>query len=242
MASLAPWSILLADYARRFPLLPRAYPRDADGPAVVLPVADGWVRLLAVTPRQLRALVALVTGREPEPVPDRRPRARRLTTTAWPALRAAAARIAEGGVDLANLVDGRALASSRASRRCCRPSTQRCRRFGSLAGTALAKRRRDEVVAHGLRLGLPIAPVHRPEEFVVAEQTRVRGFFRRTDFPHLGAAPVAPFPCRLSATPVVLARPAPDARRGHRRLRAARACGARGPPPMPARRSTAFAS
>jgi crotonobetainyl-CoA:carnitine CoA-transferase CaiB-like acyl-CoA transferase len=78
-----------------------------------------------------------------------------------------------------------------------------------VAGRALSGRPRDQVVAHGLRLGLPIAPVHRPEEFVAAEQTRVRGFFRRTGFPLLGDAPVAPFPCNLAATPVALARPAP---------------------------------
>ena len=212
MASLAPWSIVLADYARRFPLFPHVYPRDADGPAVVLPVADGWVRLLAVTPRQLRALVALVTGREPEQPSERRASRETPHDTPWAALQAAVARIAEGGVDLANLVLG-AL-----SRLPVHPDLLPALRlalqtFRLLAGRALAHRRRDEVVAHGLRLGLPIAPVHRPEEFVGAEQTRVRDFFRRTGFPHLGDAPVAPFPCRLSATPAVLARPAPEPRR-----------------------------
>src|SRR5205085_708949 len=59
------------------------------------------------------------------------------------------------------------------------------RAFRALAGRGLAGRSRDDVVAHALRLGLPMAPVHRPEEFVGAEQTRARGFFRRTAFPHL---------------------------------------------------------
>jgi crotonobetainyl-CoA:carnitine CoA-transferase CaiB-like acyl-CoA transferase len=208
MASLAPWSVILADYARRFPLLPQALPRDADGPAVVLPVADGWVRLLAVTPRQLRALVALVTGREPEPMSARPAPHEAHPDPRWAAIQAAAARIAEGSVDLANLVVGAV------SRLPVHPGLlpavhAALQTFRLVAGTALAKRRRDEVVAHGLRLGLPIAPIHHPEEFVYAEQTRVRDFFRQTDFPHLGRAPVAPFPCRLSATPVVLPRPAP---------------------------------
>jgi crotonobetainyl-CoA:carnitine CoA-transferase CaiB-like acyl-CoA transferase len=206
MASLAPWSIILADYARRFPLLPRAYPRDADGPAVVLPVADGWVRLLAVTPRQVRALAALVTGREPEP--DRRSPRETSHDAPSTALEAVVARIAGGGVDVANLVMG-ALSRLPVHPDLLPALHLALQTFRLLAGTALAKRRRDEVVARGLQLGLPIAPVHRPEEFVGAEQTHVRGFFCRPDFPHLGHAPVAPFPCRLSATPAVLARPAP---------------------------------
>jgi crotonobetainyl-CoA:carnitine CoA-transferase CaiB-like acyl-CoA transferase len=209
MASLAPWPIPLADYARRFPLLPHAYPRDADGPAVVLPVADGWVRLLAVTPRQLRALLALVTGREPEPAPARAPARGSPHDEPRTLLRAATARIAEGGADLANVAIG-ALARLPVHPDLLPAARGALQLFRRLAARALAKRRCDDVVADGQRLGLPIAPVHRPEEFVVAEQTRVRGFFRRTDFPHLRAAPVAPFPVRLSATPIVLARPAPE--------------------------------
>jgi len=208
MASLAPWWILLADYQRRFPLLPRAYPRDADGPAVVLPVADGWVRILAVTPRQLRALIALVTGRATEPARERTIEHDAAHPRPWAPLEAALAKLAEGGVELANLL---MVALERLS---VHPDPLRAIHAALdalrlVAGTALAGRRRDEVVAHGLRLGLPIAPVHRPEEFVVAEQTRARRFFHDTGFPHLGHAPVAPFPCNLSATPVVLARPAP---------------------------------
>lgn len=210
MACFAPWSIVLADYARRFPLLLHASPRDADGPAVVVPVADGWVRLLAVTPRQLRALVLLVTGREPEHTTARPPERATSHDGPWTAFQAAAPRIAEGGLDLANLIMG-ALSRLPVHLDLLPAVRGALQTFRLLATRAFANRRRDEIVAQGLRLGLPIAPVHRPEEFVVAEQTRVRGFFRRTDFPHLGNAPVAPFPCRLSATPVVLARPAPEA-------------------------------
>jgi crotonobetainyl-CoA:carnitine CoA-transferase CaiB-like acyl-CoA transferase len=203
MASLAPWGIPLVDYARRFPVLPASYPRDADGPAVVVPVADGWVRVLAVTPRQLRAFTALLAGFEP---PERRAGTSG-GGSSWvsgPALGALAGR----GAAFANAIlaavarlpvriDGRGAAEAALAT------------LRAVATRALAGRPRDQVLAHGLRLGLPIAPVHRPEEFVAAEQTRVRGFFRRTGFPHLGDAPVAPFPCNLSATPVALTRPSP---------------------------------
>lgn len=208
MASLAPWSILLADYQRRFPLLPRAYPRDADGPAVVLPVADGWIRVLAVTPRQLRALTALLIGREPQPAHEWTTEPDSAHAHPWAPLEAALAKIAEGGIDLARRLIG-ALAQLPVHPDPLRALHTALDALRLVAGAALASRRRDEVVAHGLRLGLPIAPVHRPEEFVVAEQTRARGFFRRTGFPRLAHAPVAPFPCNLSATPVMLTRPAP---------------------------------
>src|SRR5919197_3216089 len=70
-------------------------------------------------------------------------------------------------------------------------------------------RRRAEVLAEGRRLDVPITPVNRPEEFVAEEQTRVRGYFRKTGFPHLGDAPFAPAPFNFSRTRGVLARPAP---------------------------------
>jgi crotonobetainyl-CoA:carnitine CoA-transferase CaiB-like acyl-CoA transferase len=65
LAALDPWGIVLADYARVYPALPLAYPRDADGPALVLPTADGYIRILAVTPRQWGALLALLANRDP---------------------------------------------------------------------------------------------------------------------------------------------------------------------------------
>jgi len=79
----------------------------------------------------------------------------------------------------------------------------------AVASEALRVRPRDEIVADGYRLGVPIAPVHRPDEFVTAAQTRARGYFRATGFPHLGDEAVAVAPFVLSETPVSLGRPAP---------------------------------
>src|SRR5947199_163857 len=79
----------------------------------------------------------------------------------------------------------------------------------AVAKEALAGRARADVLAEGRRLGVPITPVNTPEEFVAEEQTRVRGYFRKTGFPHLGDAPFAPAPFNFSRTPAVLARPAP---------------------------------
>jgi len=78
-----------------------------------------------------------------------------------------------------------------------------------VAAEAIASRGRDEAVAHGWRLGFPIVPVNTLEEFVEAEQTQARGFFRRTQFPGLESAPFAPLPCNFSRTPVSLRMPAP---------------------------------
>jgi crotonobetainyl-CoA:carnitine CoA-transferase CaiB-like acyl-CoA transferase len=205
LASLTPWGIVLDDYARHFPVLPQAYPRDADGPAVVLPVADGWVRLLAITPRQLRALAALVTGREPAPPAAASPPP---ASDAWRAVEAAFSTVSQGGLALVGTLV-RALSRLPVHADVLPAVHAALSVFRLLAGRGLARRSRDDVIAHGLRLGLPIAPVHRPEEFVTTEQTRVRGYFRRTGFPGLGDAPVAPFPCNLSRTPVALRRPAP---------------------------------
>src|SRR5262245_54150274 len=78
-----------------------------------------------------------------------------------------------------------------------------------LSEEALRSRSRADVLAAGRRLDVPITPVNTPEEFVAEEQTRVRGYFRRTGFPHLADAPFAPCPFNFSRTPAVLARPAP---------------------------------
>src|SRR4029450_5804799 len=48
-----------------------------------------------------------------------------------------------------------------------------------------------------------------PDDFVAEEQTRGRGIFRRTDFPHLAGAPVCAAPFRFSTLAVSLDRPAP---------------------------------
>src|SRR5262245_13283824 len=78
-----------------------------------------------------------------------------------------------------------------------------------LAEEALRSRPRAEVLAEARRLDVPMTPVNPPEAFVAEEQTRVRGYFRRTGFPHVGDAPFAPLPFNFSRTPAVLERPAP---------------------------------
>jgi crotonobetainyl-CoA:carnitine CoA-transferase CaiB-like acyl-CoA transferase len=78
-----------------------------------------------------------------------------------------------------------------------------------VAAEALGERSRDEAIERGRRAGFPIVPCNTPEEFVAEAQTRSRGFFRATWFPHLEAAPFAAVPCVFSRTPVSLLRPAP---------------------------------
>src|SRR5207237_253564 len=70
-------------------------------------------------------------------------------------------------------------------------------------------RSRADWLGEGRRLDVPITPLNTPEDFVAEEQTRTRGYFRRTGFPRLGDAPFAPSPFNFSRTPAVLARPAP---------------------------------
>jgi len=164
LQGLNPWSIPLADYARMYPLLPVAPPRNADGTYLVLPTADGFVRLLPGTVRHWRAFVALLGGVEALSGPE------------W---ENAIYRLLNGDV------------------------------IRMLAADALRDRRRDEVFAEARRLGVPTAPLNTPDEFVVAEQTRVRGYFQRTGFPHIGEAPFAPAPFTFSLTPAVLRRAAP---------------------------------
>ncbi|MET0151601.1 MAG: CoA transferase [Candidatus Binatia bacterium] len=55
LAGLNPWSIPLADYARRYPPLPVLIPRNGDGPYTVLRARDGYLRVLPATPRHWRA-------------------------------------------------------------------------------------------------------------------------------------------------------------------------------------------
>jgi crotonobetainyl-CoA:carnitine CoA-transferase CaiB-like acyl-CoA transferase len=78
-----------------------------------------------------------------------------------------------------------------------------------LASDGLRERRRAEVFAEARRLGLPLAPVNTLDEFVTEEQTRVRGYFQRTGFPHIGDAPFAVAPLNFSVTQAVLRRGAP---------------------------------
>jgi crotonobetainyl-CoA:carnitine CoA-transferase CaiB-like acyl-CoA transferase len=60
IAGLTPWSIPLADYARTYPMIPTAPPRAADGNYLVLPVADGHIRILPAGRRHWLALVELL--------------------------------------------------------------------------------------------------------------------------------------------------------------------------------------
>jgi benzylsuccinate CoA-transferase BbsF subunit len=79
-----------------------------------------------------------------------------------------------------------------------------------LASEAVRERPRAELLAQARALDVPMVPLNRPEEFVEEEQTRVRGYFRRTGFPHVDDAPFASPPFNMSATPWVLACPAPQ--------------------------------
>ena len=166
---LNPWSIPLADYTRMYPLVPASPPRNADGAYLVLPTADGHVRVLPGTVRHWRAFVQLLGNPEA------------FAGEEWenPIFRLL-------NVDAIRLI----------------------------AADGLRERRRAEVFAEARRLGLPMAPVNTPDEFVDAEQTRIRGYFRRTRFPHIGDAPFAPAPLNFSATPAVLEHPAPAFEKG----------------------------
>src|SRR6185503_11195858 len=60
LSGLYPWGIPLADYQRHYSMIASAPPRNADGNYMVLPVADGWVRVLPATTPQWRAFVRLL--------------------------------------------------------------------------------------------------------------------------------------------------------------------------------------
>jgi crotonobetainyl-CoA:carnitine CoA-transferase CaiB-like acyl-CoA transferase len=60
LSGLYPWAIPLADYQRLHPMLASAPPRNADGNYWVLPVADGYVRVLPATSPHWRAFVRLL--------------------------------------------------------------------------------------------------------------------------------------------------------------------------------------
>jgi crotonobetainyl-CoA:carnitine CoA-transferase CaiB-like acyl-CoA transferase len=209
LAALDPWQVALADYARVYPILPRSYPRDADGPALVLPTADGYVRVLPVTPRHWRALAALLANRELAPAGAPEPVSYPLIGHGtWGVI----------GEGLSSLVDGALRAAGRAL-----GAVAQLPLHGSLlpalygvlgalrlvAREALQGRPRAEVLAQARRLGVPIAPLNTPDEFVAEAQTRARGYFERTGFPQLADAPFAAFPCRSDRAPATLRRAAP---------------------------------
>jgi crotonobetainyl-CoA:carnitine CoA-transferase CaiB-like acyl-CoA transferase len=209
LSALDPWAVLLADYARTYPVLPESYPRDADGPALVLRTADGWVRMLAVTPRQWRAFVALLANREPPGEIDPAHRAHRLFGRGtWGMVGAGLAALASESLRVASVAVG-ALAHLPLHGAFLPVFHAALGAVRLVADEALAGRPRADVLSHALRLGLPMAPVNTLEDFVAAQQTRHRGYFRRTGFPHVGDAPMATFPANLGRTPAVLRRPAP---------------------------------
>jgi len=223
---LNPWSISLGDYARVYPLLPSSPPRDADGPYMVLPARDGFVRVLPATPRQLAGFVKLLWGHE---VPHSTAHAgsaverdvspddllSRLSSLPLASLITDLPREALHLTSAALLAASRLLPLPGATISAVHAITAIGRQ---LAGNALGSRTRSEVLAAAGRLHVPIAPVNTLAEFVAAEQTRVRGYFRHTRFRHLKDAPFAQAPWRFSATKTCLARPAPapgeDDRRG----------------------------
>jgi crotonobetainyl-CoA:carnitine CoA-transferase CaiB-like acyl-CoA transferase len=160
---LHPWSIPMADYARRYPGLPVVSSRNADGAYCVLSTADGLIRVLAASPRQWKGFVELL-GVEALGEPE------------WyrPLYRL-------GNADVTRV----------------------------LATEALRERPRVDVLAQARVLDVPVVPLNRPEEFVSEAQTRGRGAFAATRFPHVGDAPFVVPPFRFSRTPASLRRPAP---------------------------------
>jgi crotonobetainyl-CoA:carnitine CoA-transferase CaiB-like acyl-CoA transferase len=164
VSGLNPWPIMMADYARHYPMLPVVSRRNGDGAYYVLPTADGYVRVLPASPRQWRAYLKLLGDPEALEGPH------------WemPLFRL-------GNADVVRVV----------------------------SEAALADRPRADVLREGRRLDVPITAVNTLDDFVAEEQTRVRGYFRRPDFPHLPGAPFAPSPFNFSRTPAVLTRPAP---------------------------------
>lgn len=202
LALLAPWAIPLVDYARRYPVLPAELGRDGDGPAVVVPTADGWIRLLAITPRQLRGLGRMLLGGEGRlpvegPVPD------------TPLPPSPTGRLSVAGGVSAVVARGASLLARLPLRGAgILPLYGLLSLVRRAATRAFARRSRDDLIAMAQRLRVPVAPVLTPREFVTAEQTRARGFFLPSP-PSLPGRPFAVFPCRFSHTGVALHRGAP---------------------------------
>ena len=219
LSGLDPWSIPLGDYAHRYPLFPSSAPRDGDGAYLVLPTRDGYVRAVPGTPRQLAAFARLLWGGPSAPAPADPGPEPRATDLAGPRSAdgltgVAAAWLGSLPFQALGLANGAVLGASRIVDL---PGLTLSVMHGllgtarALAGHVLRSRSRDEVLATALHLGVPMAPVNTPEEFVAATQTRGRDYFQNSGFPHLGDAPLASAPWRLSVTPTCLRRPAPAA-------------------------------
>ena len=78
-----------------------------------------------------------------------------------------------------------------------------------VASEETAKRTRAELFEHARRTGLPLGPIHDPEEFVACEQSQERETFVETGFPGLDDAPFCAPVWSLSETPATVRRPAP---------------------------------
>jgi crotonobetainyl-CoA:carnitine CoA-transferase CaiB-like acyl-CoA transferase len=209
---LDPWSIPLGDYAHKYPMLPTSAPRDADGVYIVLATRDGYVRAVLGSMRHLTGFARLLLGggteHAPEHVSESRGRPRetggiaRLAEMWLESLPARALHLASGvviGVSRIVPLPGLTLSVTHGLLAAAR----------ALGDRALETRPRAEVLDLALHAGVPMAAVNTPEEFVAAGQTQARGYFQSTGFPHLGDAPFASAPWRLSATPAVLRRAAP---------------------------------
>src|SRR5262249_53104733 len=142
---LNPWSIPLADYARRYPMPPSNPRRNGNGSYHAFATPHDWVRTVSGTPRHWRNFLALLGNPE---------------ALAGPEWESATFRVANQDV------------------------------IRIVAAEILRSRPRHEVLAQARRLDVPMVPVNSPDEFVAEEQTRGRGIFRRTHFPHLEGAPV----------------------------------------------------
>lgn len=70
IAGFNPWAIPLADYHRLYPMVPTAPPRAADGNYLVLPVADGHVRILPAGRRHWQGLVEILDRAEAFAAPE----------------------------------------------------------------------------------------------------------------------------------------------------------------------------
>ncbi|MDG2303250.1 MAG: CoA transferase [Candidatus Binatia bacterium] len=78
-----------------------------------------------------------------------------------------------------------------------------------VASEITQKHTRAELFEEARKTGLPLGPVHRPEEFVACEQSKERETFVETEFPGLGDAPFCAPVWSLSETPATVRRPAP---------------------------------
>lgn len=70
---------------------------------------------------------------------------------------------------------------------------------------------RSELFEKARRTGLPLGPIHTPQEFVDSEQCKERETFVETDFPGLGPAPFCAPAWSLTETPATVRRHAPIA-------------------------------